>query len=76
MAHYKRGRARIRGGKRGSKPTSNWLNSWPAWHDIVFHTRPRRRKEASVETEVAKGRVDPDEAVWPLGNSKPHKYYW
>jgi hypothetical protein len=22
------------------------------------------------------GKIDPDVALWPMSNKKPHKYYW
>ncbi len=47
----------------------------PSRHNIVFHTRPRRRKDAATETAVMHGE-DPDAMAWSLGNHKPHVYYW
>lgn len=51
-----------------------WLNMWPAWHDIVFHRRPDRRRAAAVAHAILRG-ADPDEALWPV-HHKPHRYWW
>lgn len=50
---------------------SNYPRSW----DIQFHTRPRRAKEKLVERKIVTGKIDPDEAIFPL-SKKPHIYYW
>ena len=71
MANYKRRRARAN--TRGNLDN---MSHWPAWWDLVFHTRPKRRKGKALTTKIVKGDVDPDAAVWPLGNHKPHRYYW
>ena len=47
---------------------------YPRWHDIVFHTRPRRGAEKRLETKILRG-ADPESLNWPL-EKKPHKYYW
>lgn len=52
-----------------------WGNSYPRSWDIQYHTRPRRGREKAMERKVLSGRVDADEAVWPL-SKKPHVYYW
>lgn len=41
----------------------------------VFMARPRRRENKHACRLILKGR-DPDGLVFPLGNSKPHVYYW
>lgn len=48
---------------------------YPKWWDVVFHTRPRRRRESLMLRKVVIGAIDADNAVWPLEH-KPHKYYW
>ena len=45
------------------------------WWDIVFHTRPKRRESRALEKKIMKG-YDADGLVWPVGNHKPHTYYW
>ena len=56
-------------------PYISRMDSWPAWWDRTFHIRPRRAAAKRLERQVMQG-ADPDGLVWPLGNSKPHKYYW
>jgi hypothetical protein len=75
MAHYKRRRPRI-AGTRNPTSRGHWLNHYPRWWDIMHHTRPRRRDERRITWLVLTGDLDPDAATWPLGNSRPHIYYW
>ena len=53
----------------------NFSSSYPACWDRQYHTRPRRSKTRRLEWAIRHG-ADPDAVVWPLGNSKPHIYYW
>jgi hypothetical protein len=50
-------------------------NQEPRWWTILEHTRPRRARDRAMERKVLNGRVDADEAIWPL-SKKPHIYYW
>jgi hypothetical protein len=71
--HHSRGRDK----HRRHQPDFNryyWLSQWPRSWDIVFHTRPRRRRTRVAEIRVMKG-YDPDDVLWPL-EKKPHIYYW
>ena len=52
----------------------NWMHSWPAWWDTLYHRRPQRRRERLLLNQVRAGR-DPDDVTWP-GGRKPHVYYW
>lgn len=70
MAHHKRKKARIHA--RGN--VRHWA-SWPAWWDVAFHRRPKRRAIRRMERAVPMGWVDAEAAAWPLGNRKPHNYY-
>lgn len=81
MAHYKRRRPRTspahhaRGsGKWDRPPEWRWMSCWPRWHDIVFHTRPQRRRTREAVVLVMQGR-DPDTILWPV-EKKPHIFYW
>lgn len=47
----------------------------PRWFDIVFHTRPARRRSKELVRAVLAGRVDADSAAWPVGKA-PQQYYW
>jgi hypothetical protein len=49
--------------------------STPKWWRKLFMTRPKRRANQLVCKRVLQG-VDPDSLILPLGNYKPHKYYW
>lgn len=83
MAHYKRHRPRSNNthGARwtrrqcDARPDYAWMRHWPRWWDIVFHTRPQRRRQRECVVAVMHG-ADPDGIAWPLGNHKPHTYYW
>ena len=47
----------------------------PKWWRKLYMTRPKRRENKRVCCLIVK-RADPDEVVPPLGNRKPHVYYW
>ena len=79
--NYRRSRPRTTSTRGGNSkyryrrlPYYNWLGSWPRWHDIIFHTRPRRRQTKACEIKAIKG-YDLDAILWPL-EKKPHIYYW
>lgn len=81
MANFKRKRCRTlvgRGSKNDVKRKKGdgwfWWQSEPRSHNIVFHTRPQRRKTKRLLTKVLKGE-DPENITWPLAR-KPHIYYW
>lgn len=67
--NFRRKKPRI---KARSNVTS--MSSWPAWFDIVFHIRPRRRKDRRIEHAVMRG-ADADEVNWSV-SKQPQKYYW
>lgn len=52
-----------------------WMANWPRYWDILHHTRPTRRREKVLINRVLGGKIDPEDAAWPL-HKKPHKYYW
>lgn len=77
MANFKRRRPRtnVRGrhhDARSAPPSYNWMAHWPRWWDIVFHTRPRRRRTRVAEIKVMQG-LDPDAILWPV-EKRPHVY--
>lgn len=45
------------------------------WWRKLFMTRPRRRANERVCWLILHG-ADPDGLTAPLGNCKPHVYYW
>ena len=74
MANFKRNKPRVKGGH--GKSRGNWLDHWPAWWDRMYHNRPERRANHKLEYALLRENVDPDDAVGPTGNHKPHAYYW
>ncbi|MBT4520666.1 MAG: hypothetical protein HOC23_11730 [Halieaceae bacterium] len=48
----------------------------PGWWVDIFMTRPQRRAEAHLCHLLGQGMTDADEVIFPLGNHKPHEYYW
>lgn len=91
MAHYKRGYAKTktRGRKRhlhkwregrndfkrGGYAYDHFMSHWPKYWDVEMNTRPKRRKGRRLIVALYQG-SDPDGLAWPLGNHKPHRYYW
>jgi len=49
--------------------------STPSWWTKLFMNRPKRRLNKRLCQKVERG-VHPDEIVWPVGNRKPHEWYW
>lgn len=84
MANFRRRRPRLStthtgyshraGRNRYAAPGHRWMGNWPAWWDLVFHTRPRRRRTREAVVLIMQGR-DPDGITWPVAK-KPHVYYW
>lgn len=68
--HYKRKKPRTKSRSVGAFPDGT-----PSYWNILFHNRPRRRRERVRLVAVLRGK-DPETLVWDLGNSRPHKYYW
>jgi len=68
--NHKRKKPRTR-----SYGTAQFPSGTPAYWNILFHTRPRRRRDKSNCHHVLRG-AEADNLVWDLGNHKPHKYYW
>lgn len=49
--------------------------STPKWWRKLHMTRPKRRDNKFACARIMKG-DDPDGIPFPLGNRKPHVYYW
>jgi hypothetical protein len=47
----------------------------PKWWRKLYMTRPKRRDNKRICSLILRG-TDPDGVVMPLGNCKPHEYYW
>lgn len=85
MANYKRGYPRTKSRRKRDNWADKklpgydgwrWLNSWPRWWDIMFHTRPWRRESKKLLRDVVSGRKDWDEVSFNSSYHKPHQYYW
>jgi hypothetical protein len=68
--HHKRDKPRTKSRSIGAFPDGT-----PAAWNILFHSRPRRRRDRARLSELRRG-GDPDSLVWELGNRRPHIYYW
>ncbi len=60
-------------------PSLNWKVAFPkgcpkSWRNM-FMNRPKRRKSKQLCHQILKG-SDYNELNFPLGNKKPHYYYW
>ena len=80
MAHYKRKRPRTSPthgfhNRRDPLHFQYWGHNWPRWWDVVFHTRPRRRRDKELTRAVKAGLIDADNTVWSV-DKKPQVYYW
>lgn len=68
--HHKRKKPRTKSRSVGAFPSGT-----PSHWNILFHSRPRRRREHVRLLAILRGH-DSETLVWDLGNSRPHKYYW
>lgn len=68
--NFKRKKPRTKSRSVGAFPSGT-----PSHWNILFHSRPRRRRTANAVIRLLRG-ADPDAMVWDLGNHRPHKYYW
>lgn len=68
--NYKRTKPRTRVHHKAPFP-----NGIPSYWNILFHSRPRRRRDKDTCHRVLQG-ADADDLVWDLGNHKPHEYFW
>lgn len=50
--------------------------STPGWWVSLHMTRPRRRANKALCQKLLRGDIGCEEVVFPLGNHKPHEYYW
>lgn len=60
---------------KGTRRSEYWPTTTPSWWVTLYMTRPKRRLENHLCHRVMAGE-DPEGIVWPLGNRKPHEYYW
>lgn len=72
--NYKRKRPRTKP-PRGVDHLKLATGGHPHWFDIVFHNRPKRRRDNARVREIVKG-ADYEGMTFDLGNKKPLQYYW
>ena len=79
--HFRRKKPAIRT-RGGNMPRNRvkgcewrWMRNWPAFHDILHHRRPPRRRDKRLERASCMDRDDPDAACWPDWR-RPHHYFW
>ncbi len=58
-----------------SPGTCYWLDQCPKHWRHRTMTVPRRRRNKALCVAILKG-ADPYGVTGPLGNNKPHEYYW
>ena len=73
-------RQRPRRGWQAAAPVSlplrsTFPNGTPKWWRKLYMTRPRRRENKHICWLILHG-ADPEGLTAPLGNCKPHLYYW
>ena len=68
--NHKRRKPRTKSRSKGQFPCGT-----PAHWNILFHSRPRRRRNKRNCSRILKG-YDENKLIWDLGNAKPHHYYW
>lgn len=51
------------------------LSHTPCWWVNLYMNKPKRRKNERLCDLVLKGH-DPEDIAWPVGNRKPHIWYW
>lgn len=55
-------------------PESTWCGT-PSWWINMFMNRPKRAENKRLCRKVMLG-ADPEKLTFPLGNRKPHMWYW
>jgi len=51
------------------------MSTTPKWWMKEFMNQPKRRTNKRICIAIMNGK-DPDSLVYPVGNRKPHYYYW
>jgi hypothetical protein len=54
---------------------NNFPNGEPSWWTNLHMNKPKRRENKKICRKVKSG-VNTDDLSFPLGNRKPHLYYW
>lgn len=71
--NHKRKKSRLHSGQRNKLYLIH--DSTPAYWHLIYHTRPRRHRNKAGCRKLLRG-ADPEAAIWDLGNSRPHEYFW
>jgi len=61
--------------KYTAKTSKSFTGATPSWWINLTMNRPKRRVNKKLCDEINSG-ANPDELVFPVGNRKPHHYYW
>lgn len=61
--------------KYTGKTSNPFPNGTPSWWVNLFMNRPKRRANRRLCQRIVAGDC-PDGLVYPVGNRKPHIYYW
>lgn len=76
MSTFNRARDRDESGRlKRTYRRAPWQRRSPGYWVHLHMNRPRRRRNHHLCHLVVKG-YDPECLDWPLGNRKPHLYYW
>lgn len=51
------------------------LSSTPGWWVSLHMNRPKRRENTRLCRQVLSG-AQADDLIWPMGNHRPHIWYW
>lgn len=54
----------------------HWASQTPGWWVLLTMNKPKRAVTQRLERAILIDKKDPDATPWPLGNRKPHTYYW
>lgn len=55
---------------------AHWASMTPGWWTRLYMTRPKRTASRRLLDKIAADRLDADAVAFPLGNHKPHVYFW
>jgi hypothetical protein len=61
--------------KYTAKVSNPFPNGTPSWWTNIYMNRPKRRENKHLCRKIVTGSVT-EETVFPVGNGKPHTYYW
>lgn len=63
-------------GNRKARDGKVWnVRSEPWWWRNIALTRPKRRENSRLCHKTLRG-AGLEDLVWPVGNGKPHRWFW